>query len=53
MPFIFEFIRMWSNYKIKRLRVVFAMPSPPMLLSAIPPTVALSIDLLAGDTGLA
>ena len=44
---------MWSNYKIKRLRVVFAMPSPPMVLSAIPPTVAHSIALLAGDTGLA
>ena len=53
MPFIFEFVRMWSNDKIKRLRVVFAMPSPPMLLSAIPPTVAHSIALLAGDTGLA
>ena len=43
---------MWSNYKIKRLRVVFAMPAPPpMLLSAIPPTVAHPIALLAGDTG--
>ena len=30
----------------------FAMPSPPpMLLSAIPPTVAHSVALLAGDTG--
>ena len=30
----------------------FAMPSPPpMLLSAIPPTVAHSIALLAGDPG--
>ena len=49
---LFELVRMWSNYKIKRLRVVFAMPSPPpMLLSAIPPTVAHSIALLAGDTG--
>ena len=53
MPFIFEFVQMWSNYKIKRLCVVFAMPSPPMLLSAIPPTVAPSIALLAGDTGMA
>ena len=35
-----------ANYKIKRLLVVFAMPSPPpMLLSAIPPTVAHSIGL--------
>ena len=41
-----------ANYRIKRLRVVFAIPSPPpMLLSAIPPTVAHSIALLAGDTG--
>ena len=52
MPFIFEFVRMWSNYKIKRLRVVFAMPSPSMLLLTIPPMVAHSIALLAGDTGL-
>ena len=53
MPFIFEFVRMWSNYKIKRVRVVFAIPSPPMLLSVISPTVAHSIALLAGDTGMA
>ena len=47
-----EFVRMRWNYKIKRLRVVFAMPSPlPMLLSAILPMVAHSIALLAGDTG--
>ena len=31
--------------------VMFAVPSPLMLLSAIPPTVAHSIALLAGDTG--
>ena len=31
--------------------VLFAAPSPLMLLSAIPPTVAHSIALLAGDTG--
>ena len=43
---------MWSNYKLKRLRVVFAMPSPPPMLStAIPPTAAHSVALLAGDTG--
>ena len=51
VPSIFEFVRMWSKYKIKRLLVVFVMPSPPMLLSAIPPTVAHSIALLAVDTG--
>ena len=27
MPFLFEFVRMWSNYTIERFRVVFAMPS--------------------------
>ena len=31
--------------------VLFAVPSQLMLLSAIPPTVAHSIALLAGDTG--
>ena len=31
--------------------VLFAVPSAVMLLSAIPPTVAHSIALLAGDTG--
>ena len=30
--------------------VTFALPSPLMLLSAIPPTVAQSIALLAGGT---
>ena len=49
MPFIFELVRMWSNYKIKRLCVVFAMLSPPMLSSVIPPTVEPSIVLLASD----
>ena len=31
--------------------VLFAVPSPLMLLSVIPPKVAHSIVLLAGDTG--
>ena len=31
--------------------VLFAVPSPLMLLSVIPPTVADSIAILAGDTG--
>ena len=31
--------------------VLFAVSSPLMLLSAIPPTVAYSIALLASDTG--
>ena len=47
----------WSLYgcgKIIELDdfcVLFAVPSPLMLLSAIPPMVAPSIALLAGDTG--
>ena len=53
VPFIFKFVRKWSNYKIKRLRVVFAMPSPPMLLLVIPPMVAHSIALWVADTGVA
>ena len=37
--------------ELKDVCVLFAVPSPLMLLSAIPPTVAHSIALLAGDTG--
>ena len=37
--------------ELNDLCVLFAVPSPLTLLSAIPPTVAHSIALLAGDTG--
>ena len=37
------------NIELNDFCVLFAVPSP--LLSAIPPTVAHSITLLAGDTG--